>query len=96
MQHFLEQTHQPTVGFSVRQQFKAAEDVSEASVSTKLTITRTWKKADAQSKPLIGNVTQGEDFPKQNAVRPDVTLERVHAVENALWRHPLDWQTSLQ
>lgn len=45
---------------------------------------------------LTGNVTQREDFPEQDAVGPDVTLEGVDTVEDALRRHPLDWQTSLE
>lgn len=38
---------------------------------------------------LTGNVTQGEDFPKQDPVGPHVTLKGVDAVENTLGRHPL-------
>lgn len=38
---------------------------------------------------LTGNVTQGEDFPKQDPVGPHVTLKGVDAVENTLRRHPL-------
>lgn len=50
----------------------------------------------ANMKQMTGNVTQGEDFPKQDAVGPYITLKCVDAVENALRRHPFDWQTSLQ
>lgn len=59
-------------------------------------ITRTQTRSRRNSEPLTGNVTQGEDFPKQDAVGPHVTLKCVDAVENTLWGHPLDWQTSLQ
>lgn len=45
---------------------------------------------------LTGNVTQREDFPKQDSIGPHVTLKGVDAVENTLGRHPLNWQTSLQ
>lgn len=40
-------------------------------------------------------LTQREDLPQQDAVGPHVALERVHAFEDALWRHPLDRQASL-
>lgn len=42
------------------------------------------------------NVTQREDFPEQDAVGPHIALEGVDAVENALRRHPLDRQASLE
>lgn len=45
---------------------------------------------------LTGNVTQGEDFPKQDPVGPHVTLKGVDAVKDALGGHPLHGQTSLQ
>lgn len=53
-------------------------------------------EAEVGSTAVTGNVTQREDFPEQDAVRPHVTLKGVDTVEYTLGRHPLNRQASLQ
>lgn len=40
-------------------------------------------------------LTKREDFPEQNAKRPDVTQRGIEVVEDALWCHPLHRQEGL-
>lgn len=41
------------------------------------------------------SLTQGENLPQQNAIRPDVTLRGKHFVKDGLWRHPLQGEAGL-
>jgi hypothetical protein len=40
----------------------------------------------------IWNFTQGEKFPQDDPVGPDIRLARKNAIRQRLDGHPLDWQ----
>lgn len=45
--------------------------------------------------PVVCCLTQREDLPQQNTIRPNIALYCIHTLEDTLWSHPLHWQTSL-
>lgn len=88
--HFLKQKHQPTAGFSKHQQFKAAEDVSEASVSTKRIITRAWTKSRRQKQASNWKCYPGRRFPKARCRKTrrhsrTCTRSRKCSLETSTW-----------
>lgn len=45
---------------------------------------------------LSVSLTQREDLPQQNTVRPHVALGGEHFVKDGLWGHPLERETGLR